>query len=63
MKGIITIIKIFAFLFVVAVIGALVLFLNKFQENFNDPKAVDQKPLEEIIEANEQINFDNDLPI
>ncbi|MDB4757835.1 LysM peptidoglycan-binding domain-containing protein, partial [Akkermansiaceae bacterium] len=58
MKGIITIIKIFAFLFVVAVIGALVLFLNKFQEDFNDPKAVAQKPLEEIIEANEQINFE-----
>ncbi len=38
MKGIITIIKIFAFLCVVAVIGALVLFLNKFQEDFNDPK-------------------------
>jgi len=46
MKGIITIIKIFAFFFVVAVIGALVLFLNKFQEDFNDPKAVAQKPLE-----------------
>ena len=58
MKGIITIIKIFAFLFVVAVIGVLVLFLNKFQEDFNDPKAVAQKPLEEIIEANEQINFE-----
>ena len=58
MKGIITIIKIFAFLFVAAVIGALVLFLNKFQEDFNDPKAVDQKPLGEIIEANEQINFE-----
>ena len=58
MKGIITIIKIFAFLFVVAVIGALVLFLNKFQEDFSDPKAVTQKPLEDIIEENEQINFE-----
>lgn len=58
MKGIITIIKIFAFLFVVAVIGALVLFLNKFQEEFNDPKVVTQKPLKEIIEENEKINFE-----
>jgi flagellar basal body-associated protein FliL len=58
MKGIITIIKIFAFLFVFAVIGALVLFLNKFQEDFSDPNAVSQKPLEDIIEENEQINFE-----
>ena len=58
MKGIITIIKIFAVLFVVAVIGVLVLFLNKFQDDFNDPKAVTRKPLEEIIEENEQINFE-----
>ena len=58
MKGIITIIKIFAALFVVAVIGALVLFLEKFQEDFNDPKEVTRRPLAEIIEKNEQIDFE-----
>jgi len=58
MNGIVTIIKIFAVLFVVGIIGTLVLFLKKFQEDFSDPKEVARKPLEEIIEENEQINFE-----
>lgn len=58
MNGIVTIIKIFAVLLVVGIIGTLVLFLKKFQEDFNDPKGVARKPLEEIIEENEQINFE-----
>lgn len=58
MKGIVTIIKICAVLFVLGVLGALVYFLKEFQEDFGDPAKVADKNLEEIIEDNDQINFE-----
>lgn len=58
MNGILTLIKIFAAILVLAILGALVFFLQKFREDFADPDKATAKPLERIIEDNELINFE-----
>ena len=58
MKGIVTIIKICAVLLVLGILGALVYFLQKFQEDFGDPTKVAEKDLEKIIEDNDRIGFE-----
>jgi hypothetical protein len=53
-----TLIKIFAAILVLAILGGLVFFLQKFREDFADPAKAATKPLERIIEDNELIDFE-----
>ncbi len=53
MNGIITIIKIFAAILVLAILGGLVYGLKKFKEDFADPASATAKPVEKIIEEND----------
>ncbi|MDB4265442.1 hypothetical protein N9891_01690 [bacterium] len=58
MHGILTIIKIFAAILVLAILGALVFFLQEFREKFADPETTTSKPLERIIEDHELVDFE-----
>lgn len=58
MNGIVTIVKICAFILVLGILGALVYFVEKFREDFSDPAKVTEKPLEEVIEDNDRIGFE-----
>jgi hypothetical protein len=53
MNGIITIIKVFAAILVLATLGGLGYGLKKFKEDFAAPTAVTAKPVEKIIEEND----------
>ena len=58
MNGLITLVKIFAAIFVLAILGGLFFFLQKFREEFADPANTTARPLERIIEGNDSINFE-----
>ncbi len=58
MNGFLAIIKIFAAILVLVILGALVFFLQKFREEFADPATTTSKPLEQIIQDNELVDFE-----
>ncbi len=58
MNGILSLIKIFAAILVLVILGGLVFFLQKFRDEFADPAQATTKPLERIIEDNELTDFE-----
>ncbi len=58
MNGILAIIRIFAAILVLVILAALVFFLQKFREEFAEPAAAVAKPLEQIIQDNELVDFE-----
>lgn len=58
MNGILGIIRTFAAILVIAILFALIFFLQKFREEFADPAITAAKPLEKIIAENELVDFE-----
>ncbi|MEJ6580602.1 MAG: hypothetical protein QNL33_09135 [Akkermansiaceae bacterium] len=58
MKGFLTILKVFATLVVLGVLGGLIFFLKTFQEEYAPPGAGLDRPLEQIVQDNEVIGFE-----
>jgi len=58
MKGLMTILKVFATLIVIGILGATVFFLKRFQEEFAPNRSAEERTLEQIAEDNERIGFE-----
>ena len=58
MRGFVTTIKIGAFLLVIGVLAALVLFLPDYLEEFQEPTVLKKEDLEKLVEEGEDIGFE-----
>ncbi|MGJ8694807.1 MAG: LysM peptidoglycan-binding domain-containing protein [Verrucomicrobiaceae bacterium] len=57
MKGILTVIKVFAALAVLAVLGGLVIFLKEFRKDFAQPAGASEERLDKLIDETEDSTF------